>query len=365
VHSALAPGGTMTVYKPSFSSALETIGLRLKGSLLSEGLAPANSGNRVLSESVRAPAAYPATRRAGMDGTTVAGWFAGSAVLTGEPVDPTVEWIVMEEEGRAVSADAREAPEVTHVKEVASEYRRGDLMACAGQAVTHGLVSQALVVGIDEWKVFERPRVRVVVVGEEGESGAVLHWLTGSLSERFPFQVDGTTVASVQELPSVLVGESHLLVVASDGAPGRYREMRAFCNDPPPWFRPDFWKVDAHPCRHMGFGRLGAVPTLILPDVFYKTMLLAALMVPYAATALFAAADPVLPPVPLSLSVPLPGPFPFVLPVARPEPGDSRWQPLATDNMFSGRGTVELDGLAVWQRAGELPQLLTFGFSGT
>jgi hypothetical protein len=351
----------MANYKPTLSDALEIIRLRLKGSLETEMIVPGKCGRRVLASSVRAPGPFPATRRAGMDGTTVAGWSAGNAVLTGEPVAPAVEWIVMEEDRPRESSEAREVPEDTHVKEVASEYRRGDLLACAGQTVTPAQISQALVVGIDKLKVFERPKVRVVVVGKEGESGAVLHWLTGALSERFPFQVDSMVVATVQELPSVLAGESHLLVVASDGAPGRYREMRSLCMDPPAWFRPDFWKVDVHPCRHLGFGRTGSVPTLILPDILYKTSVGTALMLPYMSTALFATADPALPAIPLSQSVPVPGPFPYVVPLSRPAPGDSRWQPLSTANMFSGRGAVELDGLAVWLSSADLPTLLSFG----
>ncbi len=350
----------MADYKPSLSSAIEVVKLRLKGSLQSESVSPVASAGRVLAETVRAPGPFPPTRRAAMDGTTVAGWFSSATVRTGETVDPEVEWIVMEEEAGTALVEGKEAPVESHVRELGSEYRGGDLLACAGNGVTPALVSQALVLGIEKVKVFEKPVVRVVVVGEGAESAAILNWLSGSLVARFPFAVDGSIVASVEELPSVLVGRSHLLVIASDGAPGRYRELRSLYEDPPAWFRPDFWKVDVHPCRHIGFGRTGAVPSLILPDVLYKSAVASALMLPYAAAALFSTADPVLVTVPLSRSVPVPGPFPYVLPVARPEPGDNRWLPLATGNMFSGRGAVELSGLVMWSSATDLPVLLPF-----
>ncbi len=355
----------MAKYKPLFSQALEAIGLRLKGSLDRETIRTAMGGHRVLASPVHALMDFPPSRRAGMDGTTVVGVSPGGNILTGETVDSAVEWIVMEEERLSSGERGRRAPTVTHVREVGSEYRQGDLLANVGDVVTPALISQALVLGIAQLPVFERPVVRVVVVGEGEAADAAMNWLTGSLAERFPFEVNGSKAASVEELPEAISCKTHLLLVASDGAPGRYREMRTLYTEPPSWFRPDFWKVEAYPCRHLGFGRTGQVPTLILPDILYKTTLGAALIAPYMSNALFAMAPPAMPVITLSQPVTVPGPFPYVVPVARPAPGDSRWHPLATDNMFSGRQSVQLDGLAVWKNVGEPPLLLTFGFSRT
>lgn len=350
----------MALYKPSLKRALEIVVSRVKASPEMEMLSPALSLGRVSAGIVRSPISFPQTRRAEMDGTAQGRGLPPVKIRTGESVAPGFEWVTMEEDGAASEDSSDSLPTHKHICDVADEYRQGDVVVTTGQLLGPAQISQGLLLGVEKWAVYQEPRVRVIVVGEAAESVAVLHWLTGSLGERFPFAVDGAVVPSVQALAGAAAEGCHLLVVASDGAPGRYRELRSLYDAPPSWFRADFWKVDVHPCKHFGFGRFGDVPTLICPDNLYKTALTAALVTPSIAAALFGGARGAGAPHPLPISVP--GPFPYVVPVVRAGPCATHWAPLATDNVFSGRGAVELDGLAMWSEAGVEPIPLTFGY---
>jgi hypothetical protein len=348
-------------YKPTWREAVDMMRRRCvpRADVRVVALAAAHGG--ILARPLRAPAPFPKSRLAEMDGVAVIDGVAARHVQTGEALGTDVRRVIMDELGVALGTVVDDAADTTHVSEIACEYRAGELLAGVGQRVAPGLLSQAALLGFTELPIFAALQVGVVVVGQGPLAQAILVWLVTSLEERFPCRVVGNVVARAADVPQALAGPCQALIVASDGAPGRYAELRDLHRSPPVWYRSDFWKLNVYPCKHVGFGRIGEIPVLVLPDLLYKTALSAALLVPVVVAAFFGL-DPVEEPLGgVGELPPVSGPYPYVVPLSRTGAGRAHTA-IRTDCGFSGRGTVELVGLAWFEGPGAAPRLLPFGW---
>jgi molybdopterin biosynthesis enzyme len=281
-------------------------------------------------------------------------------VRTGEAVGEEVAFVLMEEsfDPSSVEKLLREPPVEKHIVERGGEYRRGEVLASRGSLVGPALVSQARLLGIAALPTLRPLRVEVVLVGSAGTGEAALLWLTTSLEGRFSVAVSVVRLEGTEGLDGLVPGDADLVILLSDGAPGRYRALRAFHESGRAGFEPVFWKVDLHPCKHVGYGRFHGVPTFFFPDNLYKVAISAAAFLPHAVAFALGLDDPLGPALRLASQPVLPALRPWVCPVRRQ--GDGSYRPLPVDAQFSGREVVGLDGLAVFCGEGTEARLLAF-----
>lgn len=154
------------------------------------------AAGRVLAESIRAAVPLPGCDVSAMDGYAVTGeapWrvlgrvLAGGAVwpaplmpgtaveiMTGAPVPVGASAVVPYEDGcrdgDVVSAPPGRKP---HIRLAGEDARPGDELVPAGQPVTAAVLGVAAQAGLDALQVYRRPRVHVLVTGDEVISAGV------------------------------------------------------------------------------------------------------------------------------------------------------------------------------------------------
>jgi molybdopterin molybdotransferase len=346
------PGCQMVRYKPDFDLAVEIMRKRLQMPLQSETCSLGDAAGRVVAVDVVAGEHYPAMRLAGMDGYAVGENGDIEPVLTATPVANNVQRIMMEEHYDPVTAQVVGVPTPgMHVWEPGTEYRPGEKIVEKGQRLDAAGLSQLAFARETKVHVYREPLVKIILFGDQDRGLAVRTWLHNCLRSAWPVRVETSTISSVSELPDEIAG-ADLGMLVSDGAPGRYGRLRRMnqvmpkADAGPDDVKLDFWKAGVYPCKHMGFGRVGRFPMLVLPDLMYKSVMATAALLPYVISIWFD--RPVLKVQARLTEVPvIRGPFPYVLPV-RLAVTATGWQalPLAINHPVSGRGAVELDGLA-------------------
>lgn len=155
-----------------------------------ERVAAVTAVGRVLGDGVRAAAASPAFDTAAMDGYATAGdgpWHVVGRSLAGGPrrstpltgglaveiatgavVPPGADAVLPYERCRCdngVVTGARQPRD--HIRRAGEDLRPGDEVAPAGRVVTAALLGAAAQAGVDELTVRRRPRVRLLVTGDE------------------------------------------------------------------------------------------------------------------------------------------------------------------------------------------------------
>jgi molybdopterin molybdotransferase len=274
----------MSEYKPGYATALELV--------LDRVAAPGPKGQVVLSrlegriaaETVRAPEPFPARALSMLDGVAVAEGQAaadGETVRTGELLpDGAIDVIPSELlNAPAQGLEARGAGLRPSIVARGAEYDSGDPILEAGQLIDHRHVAQLALFGIDRAEVFRRPRIRVAVFDSAPYSEAVAAWTCGFVRSYYDVDLVAERIADLDGV-RLLGEEADLGLLISDGAPGRYDQLKELDRGALEGYEPVFWKMGLSPPKHVGFGLLGDVPVLVFPDVFFKTVLSAMAFLP-------------------------------------------------------------------------------------
>ncbi|MBW2277102.1 MAG: hypothetical protein JRF63_06390, partial [Deltaproteobacteria bacterium] len=251
----------MSEYKPGYARALELVLERVSVPGPIGEVVLSRLEGRIAAETIRAPAPFPQRALSMLDGIAVTGQSAaetGQPVRTGEPVpQPAIDVIPHELVGTdgptVVDRGAGLRPSIVAR---GAEYRAGDPVLWTGQKIDHRQVAQLALFGIERVRVFRRPRIRVAVFDSAPFCEAVLAWTSGFV--RSYFDVD-LVVERIADLDGVrLLGEeADLGLLISDGAPGRYDQLRGLDQGAMEGFESVFWKLGLSPPKHVGFGLLG------------------------------------------------------------------------------------------------------------
>jgi molybdopterin biosynthesis enzyme len=279
----------MSEYKPSLDRALELILERFNTPGPTGDVAVLCAVDRVAAETVVAPTPFPEQSMAMLDGRAVAGGGPGGAsepVRTGEPTPDWATTVIPHElldagaaERAARGADLR--PSIVHA---GGEYRPGDPIVEAGQRIDHRHLAQLDLFGLRTVSVYRRPRIRIAAFDTEPFCSAVLSWISGFVRSYYDADVAQERITDLAGI-GLLADDTDLGILVSDGAPGRYDEIKALLDGAHGDFEMAFWKLGLGPPKHVGFGLLGAVPVLVFPDVFFKTVLSAMAFLPELLTA--------------------------------------------------------------------------------
>jgi len=236
------------------------------GPLAAEGIDTAAAGGRVLAEDALAGADLPPFDRALRDGyalrsadtarapvslrvvgTLVGGGVAGSAVgpgecwqvMTGTPVPPGADAVVMQEEvDEAPPASIQVRRPVDpgrYIARMGDELRRGEVLARAGSRLDPVALGLALASGLARLRVHRRPRVSVLATGSElvpppetpgpGRIRASNPWMLGEALGRAGAEVDLLGLVSDREeeqRPRLADGlEADVLIVSGGTGRGR------------------------------------------------------------------------------------------------------------------------------------------------
>jgi molybdopterin molybdotransferase len=183
----------MTLVEPRWDDARAALAAAVRP-LPSRSIPLAAADGLVLAEDLVARIALPSFDTSAMDGWAVAGpgpWTVVGRALAGRPrterlapgtaviiatggmVPPGADAVVRSEDGRVVDVDGRDvlgAPQpdgATHVRPRGEECDEGEVLAAAGTPVTPALVGLAAAAGHDDLAVVPRPRVALVLFGDE------------------------------------------------------------------------------------------------------------------------------------------------------------------------------------------------------
>jgi molybdopterin molybdotransferase len=267
-------------YKPAYERAVALILERFAHPGPVEEVDLRHALGLIAARDVPAPSPFPPADLSMMDGHAFgAGGPAGRrwAVLTGEALPPGVAGVVPhEEDGRPAVDPARW---VGNVVRRGAEYAAGELVAGRGQVIDHARVSQLALLGVGTVAVHRRPRIRAGVFPGQPAAAAVSAWLEGFLAQHCAVDFRARLIGDPRELPA-LAEDADLVLAVSDGAPGRYPRLKEDLLGGAAGFEPVFWKLALNPCRHVGFGTIAAAPVLVLPDVFFKTVIAALAFLP-------------------------------------------------------------------------------------
>jgi molybdopterin molybdotransferase len=357
-------------YKPGFGRALELILGRFPhpGPVVELPLEEARG--KVAARDVTAPGPFPAADLSMMDGFACgAGAPAGERfpVRTGEAVPDWAGGVIPREEAERPEAAGDAARWARNVVARGGEYRRGDPLLRRGEAIGHARLSQLALFGFRTAAVHRPPRIAAGLFDGRPFAAAVAAWLEGFLAAYGEVDFRPAPIAGAGGL-APLAGAADLVLAVSDGAPGRYDEIKGALLGGAAGFRPIFWKLSLNPCRHVGFGVIGATPVLVLPDVFFKTVVSAVAFLPWLLTA-WTGGRPATIPASWAAVPELRHPLPCLVPL-RFEAGADRCPravatPLASS--FSARGVVDAEGWVILEappRAEETFDALVLGRSG-
>lgn len=276
----------MTLYKPTRDVALGLLLERLPCPLSSESIPTTEAARRVTSSKVLAPHPFPSLDLSMKDGVAVDDLRDPRRRLelrTGEPVPTWAMAVVPIEDYDAAGPFDSFAEGTTgkrpSVVRTGSEYAAGDPVVENKVLLDHRHLAQLAWFGIDEVRVIRKPQLCLAVFDTTPACRTVSAFLRGFASIFYDVDCTIHYLSNVAQL-STLALECDLVLVASDGVPGRYAQLRQLFESPPAQFVPLAWKLGLYPCKHLGIGLLSQVPTLVFPDVFFKSVLSAYAFLP-------------------------------------------------------------------------------------
>ncbi|MBB5868440.1 molybdopterin molybdotransferase [Allocatelliglobosispora scoriae] len=230
------------------------------GPLAAEQVTLGAAIGRVLAVELRSAVTLPGGDTAAMDGYAVAGpppWQVTGQVLPGQPatspllpgtaweiatgalVPPGTESVVMYESCERIAGlvTAPLRPK-RHIRTAGEDLRPGDLLAERGRQVTAALIGLAAHAGLDTIAVRARPRVRVLITGDEvvGHGLPALGQVRDALGPLLTALVEdaGATVAGVhhladgaEQLRRALLAEADLVLVTGSSSKGASDHLHA------------------------------------------------------------------------------------------------------------------------------------------
>lgn len=201
-------------------------------------VALAAAGNATLAADVAALVDLPSFPTAAMDGWVVAGegpWSIVGTIDTGFPAEgglapgqamriatgglvpegasAVIPWEVSEVEGETVVA---QIPGKLHIRPRGEECVRGDALGIRGDVLNPILVGLLAAAGLDEVEVYAKPRVTVLVLGDEVVTSGIPG--PGQVRDALGIQLPGWIGALGGEVAAVRsVADDHSLLVAALG----------------------------------------------------------------------------------------------------------------------------------------------------
>lgn len=340
------------LYKPEYSEALARVSVALLGTGRTTTVPVSKAGGLISAASVRAPGDFPASQVARMDGHAlglVAGNRRDMIVRTGEPVPAWVAKVVPHELYGS-SPTYRWDDNLTdrpNIVRQGAEFRAGEELLAAGRIVRPADVAALELLGVEQVTVYRPLDLVVVVCGSNPEGRAAGGWLAEMLVPIRRVRLTMEHANGLEDCAQLVQGHDFAALV-SDAAPGRYEQFKDLGRrGKVAGYVPDFWKMNLYPCKHVGFGQLESVPTLLMPDVPSKTILASlALLVP----GLVAASSS------RGFELPcewrgvenLPEPFPRIVAVRVDSDGQRlAASPLHRESPISGRVIARADGYAI------------------
>ncbi len=277
------------LYKPDHRAALELLKELMPHGLRTESIHPVDAAGRICARDVTARAPYPPEALSLKDGLAVeltsphepGRW---APIRTGEPLPQWARDVIPEEDLDPHKMTRREPkPAGTRPDWIRAgqEYEAGDVIAARGERLRYPQISQLCWFGCDHVEVYRRPRVQVICFDREPQATTSLVWLRGFIGSYHAAIIREVRVNALDELKK-LDDDCDLRIVVSDEAPGRYNELKQLASrsNPPHGFDMRVWKMALYPCKHLGFGTLRGVLTLVFPDLFFKTVLSAMMLLP-------------------------------------------------------------------------------------
>ncbi|MCB9778267.1 MAG: molybdopterin molybdotransferase MoeA [Alphaproteobacteria bacterium] len=210
-----------------------------------------------------------------------------SRIMTGAPMPPGADAVVMREQSRDLDGDrvllSGRAGIGQHVRRQGEEVRPGDVVLRAGTTITPGAVGLCASLGRPTLRVARQPRVAVLSTGDEvvpidrplgpgqiwsSNGHALRAWVAeaGALPIDCgiaPDDLDGTRAAFQRALdtaPDFILSTGGVSVGDFDVVKQVMSEAR-----PDGETAIDYWKVRMKPGKPLAFGRIGGVPTFGLP----------------------------------------------------------------------------------------------------
>lgn len=202
-------------------------------------------------------------------------------IMTGAPLPPGAD-AVLEKESAVVEGDSllidRPVGKGRHVRYRSEEIRKGSGVGLRGAVVSPAVAGFLSGLGLDEVRVYPRPRVSLVVTGDELRTrGSVLK--RGQIYDSntplilAALESQGVIPTVVKRVPddpralvtalSVTTRRDDLVIVVGGMSVGDHDPMRYAV--PGAGIRTVFWKVSQKPGKPFFFGMKGRVPVLGLP----------------------------------------------------------------------------------------------------
>ena len=275
----------MSLYKPSYEQALDIFLSTVGGPDAPLVLETARAVDSVAAAHVPAPAPFPRVDLSMRDGVAISGFEAGGRrepIRTGEPIPPWARTVVPEEQivdgALPAAAELDGRPKVVHA---GAEYQAGDLVVRRAEQIDHHHVAQLELLGVERIPVVRPLRVLILTYDGEPFASSVSTWLQGFIRLYGRADLEVATLHSTKNLAKCSsIPNQDLVILLSDSAPGRYAEIKTWIERSPADYESLFWKVALYPGRHVGFGRFCETPLLVLPDLFFKTVLTACAFLP-------------------------------------------------------------------------------------
>lgn len=276
------------LYKPDHRVALEVLRELLPQGSRTERVHPVDATDRICARDVRAQAPYPPKALSLKDGVALDRAFPerpgrSVPIRTGEPLPDWAVDVIPEEE-LDPRTGTRKGPKSASTRpdwiRTGEEYEVGDVISARGVKLRYPQISQLCWFGCDSVEVYRRPRIQIVCFDREPQVTTSLVWLRGFIGSYHAAEIREVRIQELGDLQK-LDDDCDLRVVVSDEAPGRYGELKNLASPSNPHgFDMRVWKISLFPCKHVGFGRLRGVLTLVFPDLFFKTVLSAMALVP-------------------------------------------------------------------------------------
>lgn len=202
-------------------------------------------------------------------------------ILTGAPLPRGADAVIAQEYVSREQDDISIESPVSQNKNIrfaGEELRKGDALAAPGQRISPGMLAALMAAGAHKVKVFHRPRISVLITGDEvvpaGQTpaGGQVHDANAPMIRSWLHALGypSPTITYVRDVRQdtrsrlhAALDDSDLVITTGGASVGTHDympEAATACG-----VRPVFWKVAQKPGKPIYFGMRGITPLLCLP----------------------------------------------------------------------------------------------------